>query len=68
MTLPTDDAPMAVPCSGCGAIIHAEADTGGGALIELRCTHCGRNDVYHVNSLSPLGGLLQRAGGKRTAR
>jgi len=63
--LPAEE-PMAVSCSGCGAII--EAATAGGALVELRCVHCGRSDVYHVNSLAPLAGLLQRAGRKRAAR
>lgn len=60
--------PKAVSCSCCGAIIQAPAENGGGSLVELRCVHCGRSDVYHVNSLSPLAGLLQRSGGRRAAR
>jgi hypothetical protein len=60
--------PKAVPCSGCGAIIQAAAEDGGRTLLELLCAHCGRSDVYHVNSLSPLAGSLQRSARKRAAR
>lgn len=60
--------PMAVSCSGCGAAIQAAAEDGGGTLVELRCVHCGRSDVYHVNSLSPLASLLRRSGGQRASR
>ena len=67
MALPTEE-PKAVFCSGCGAIIQSSAKDRGGTLVELRCAHCGRSDVYHVKSLSPLAGLLQRAGGKRAVR
>jgi hypothetical protein len=67
MALPTEE-PKAVSCSGCGAIIQSTAKDGGGTLVELRCAHCGVSDVYHINSLSPLAGLLQRSRGKRAVR
>ncbi len=54
--------PLATRCSGCGEVVRPAKKAGAGALIELSCSRCGSNDIYHVNSLRPLSLLI--GGGK----
>lgn len=46
-----DGATLCTVCSSCEALLPVAAQGPGTTLLELRCPHCGTNDVYHVNTL-----------------